>query len=699
MININEVNAILLTKKLSAIVIEKNNSPHLDHLSTIISFNKNIESLGYTMDLKLIEELHYLSRTKLLAFFDHMLETLTEMRGANVKYKPMYCNFPKQLMEMSEVELYVNAIMHYLGDCVGLRILPSYVKEDREEIDPTTYPNLDIIKLSSVDTIIELANNLLTSKASLSETDRDSLKTLFPILTTHVSKPPIVQFKENLIFAIVNCDDFLYKNALTEQLKTATDILRLAVGFSGGDISLTEDTKFKSFTRPIRKLLLNRLEHIENITEDMLRFKEQWKRLGEKLHPGEYTKFVNVNKSFKILRDNLKFTTDGTTIEEGIKSKKGLDKILKVLSRKPGVFARKLDHLIRVYDKDLTLILDEFKTVSLVIPPRVLLQVKAHFRSRGTDWDTRSFMPKGNLSKIQVLENNLIPLKRNVCIAVEAICDEALKEHFGVLEPLGNVYIDPKLNQIMIPMTERSASKQLKTIPRGSVVDMSDSSTNVIRLFCWWKQAGNDRCDIDLSAAGFDSNFRFMGQIAYYDLRGDMGCHSGDITSAPNGASEFIDINIDSAISKGYRYIAMTLNSFTHQAYKDIPECFAGVMYRNKSGLNTGEIYDPRTVAQKFDISADTTMSMPLMFDIQERKMIWMDLSVKSRAMYNNVHSNESSITKIVKSIAECQYRKSTLGDLFKLHAQSRGKIVLNRDEADVVFGMDNSTVNSTLSW
>ena len=41
----------------------------------------------------------------------------------------MYPNFPEQVMELSDAELYLNAIIHYLTDG---KILPSYETEERE---------------------------------------------------------------------------------------------------------------------------------------------------------------------------------------------------------------------------------------------------------------------------------------------------------------------------------------------------------------------------------------------------------------------------------------------------------------------------------------------------------------------------------------------------------------------------------------
>ena len=90
---------------------------------------------------------------------------------------------------------------------------------------------------------------------------------------------------------------------------------------------------------------------------------------------------------------------------------------------------------------------------------------------------------------------------------------------------------------------------------------------NVIRFFLWWKEGKIDgkatgRVDLDLSATIFRSNWKYMNHISYTNLKeAKLGCcHSGDITSAPKGASEFIDIDLEKVRAAGGRYAV----SYTH---------------------------------------------------------------------------------------------------------------------------------------
>ena len=47
------------------------------------------------------------------------------MVGAHIQFAPMYPNFPQQMMDLSDADLYINAIIHY----VTLRLPVSKVEE------------------------------------------------------------------------------------------------------------------------------------------------------------------------------------------------------------------------------------------------------------------------------------------------------------------------------------------------------------------------------------------------------------------------------------------------------------------------------------------------------------------------------------------------------------------------------------------
>ena len=176
----------------------------------------------------------------------------------------------------------------------------------------------------------------------------------------------------------------------------------------------------------------------------------------------------------------------------------------------------------------------------------------------------------------------------------------------------------------------RSASKSLRTVARGSRLDLPEGDT--IRFFLWWKN-GEHRTDIDLSAVLFAGDWTRVGHLAYFNLREPAyGCyHSGDVVDAPEGACEFIDLDVKAMLAGGVRYVAMCLNSFTRQPYCDLPECFAGWMAREKP--QSGEVFEARTVQDKIDLASDTTVSIPVIIDLEERQVVWADVALRSAGL------------------------------------------------------------------
>jgi hypothetical protein len=134
---------------------------------------------------------------------------------------------------------------------------------------------------------------------------------------------------------------------------------------------------------------------------------------------------------------------------------------------------------------------------------------------------------------------------------------------------------------------------------------------------------------------------------------------------------------------QGYRYVIMTVISFSGQPYCELPECFAGWMGRKEP--QSGEIFDARTVQDKIDLAADQRSAIPIIFDLKERKAVWADLSMTS-----DVRSCMNAVNTPVKTMAKAmvELNKPNLFDLFSMHAEARGKIVKKRETAETVFSL-----------
>lgn len=650
-------------------------------LEYLAALQQNIEGLGFMLSPNLAEAMMALPIPRLKPIYQHLIADLKSLVGDKVQFKPMYPNFPEQVKNTPQSELYLNALWHYWGDAIGRRIMPLFEKLVRP---PLTEPvPLKVIDLGTPDDFNQIFTHLAGAKTSLSDTDKADLVWFVKNRGDSIAAllPERIPLRENV--ALLGAGLLRYTGIaepfLAQNVKTATDVLRLAVALSEGDISLAEPCKFISFAKKHRRLMLQLLESIPAPIEDMLRYPERWKRLGERLHPAAYVKrWPATAQAFTIIRNALSFATFASKVECSLKQK-DVVAALTLLQQRPGELARRLDQLLRLSDTPY-MVMQAFSQVAAQVATPLLLQLATHFMTRSQPSPMRVFFPKGNVGKLKAINNNLSALADDVCIQVALICHETLIERFRQLPPLGRVYLEPELNQFIVPFAQRSASKALHTIVRGSRLNLPPGDT--IRFFIWWKD-GHSRTDLDLSALALDENHIYETELAYYNLVDIGGCHSGDITSAPKGASEFIDIHLPSFAQRGIRYVLMTVNSFTTQAFCDLPECFAGFMMRQEP--DSGEIYQPQTVANRFDLTANTTIAIPLIIDVKTRQVLWTDLALKRQpATNNNVINNMSSLTLLSQAMESLH--KPNLYELFALHKAARGSHAAQPTEADTIF-------------
>lgn len=683
-------NTIYLRRKNKIIVKKGKDKLPVPHLATLL---KNLEAHGYTLSKALIHQVNTLSNEAAKQLYQQLVKDIKEVTGARRKFRPMYPNFPKQVMQMSDSELYINAVLHYLTGT-----LPSYETDIRKPLLSNT--QLKVIDLGSEEDFRLMCSQLMGAKSSISATDQEDLDWLVRQYRDQVEQilPGEIPMKENLAYVTGLLLKYTQKSGILLQnyYKTATDVLRLAVSMSAGDVSLAEVTRFRNFKRGERKMLIGLLENAGNITEDMLRYKERWIRLGEKLHPFEYKKrFPKVYKAFDILRNNKSFDTFNSLLEQSLADLE-LFKATDLLKSRPGEFARRLDQLLRMTSasEEWKYITQSFARVAHKVATPVLLQVRTHFKHRNDKAKLRTFFPKGNIAKVQAIKNKLPKVPDGACFDIVEVCETVLFERFRALKPLGKVYIDERLKSYLVPFSQRSASKALRTIVRGSKVAMP-SNGNTIRFFIWWKEGivngqATGTVDLDLSAVMYDKNWQYKEHISYTNLKSSTykAAHSGDITSAPNGACEFIDLDIPSIQKYGGRYVVMSVNSYSSQAFCHLPECYAGWMMRQRP--QSGEIFDARTVQDKVDVTADTRICIPVVLDLQTRKVIWSDLALRSAPRWaNNVENNQKGMVLMGKAMTTLQ--KPNLYDLFTLHALARGEFVgyNDQDKADTVFSVD----------
>lgn len=636
--------------------------------------------LGYVMSDAVVQRLAGWPLPAVTQTGRLLLKALRQMTGAHRPHRPLYPDFPKQVQGLDDATRYLDAVQHY----ITLRRLPGAASE-RPPLLHGRAPR--IIELGDTADCDAIFTQLAGSATSLSEVDRADLAWYVKQYRADIFRliPERIPFKENLAHLAANLVQHVPGAAtdafLQQRLDTATDILRLVVALADGDASLAMPTRFTSMPRARRKQILAWIERHPHAAEDMQRWPERWKRLGEFLHPGEFAeRFPRTAAAFALLRSGKPAPTFNRSIEALLAAGRAED-AARQLENRPGEFARRLDHLLRVA-ADPAAVLAGFARVADQVATPVLLQLTTHAQHRDAPPALRSYYPKGDVAKVFAAEENRAPLPAGAADAMADICRRALLARFAALPPLGDCYVDPALRDHPAPLAQRSASRSLRTLARGSSLPMPDAA--FVRLFLWWKN-GSGRADVDLSAAMFDTSFNFVDALTYYRLQHYGGYHSGDIVDAPQGAAEFIDLDRNRLLERGVRFVVMVLNSYTLQPYCDLPECFAGWMARED--VNSGEPFEPRTVMDRVDLASNTQICLPLALDLQDGRMRWMDVALRAQPRLNNVANNRSGVALMLRALLTRP--QPDLHTLFTLHAQARGRLVDDGSQAETVFAID----------
>ncbi|MFF6783196.1 TerD family protein, partial [Streptomyces sp. NPDC012510] len=199
----------------------------------------------------------------------------------------------------------------------------------------------------------------------------------------------------------------------------------------------------------------------------------------------------------------------------------------------------------------------------------------------------------------------------------------------------------------------------LGVLPRGSV---SEVDGDRLRFFVYWKETEN-RTDYDLSALLLRGDYSTDAWLSYTSLTTVGGRHSGDVTEAPDGASEFIELSLDRVRA---RFIVPQVNIFAGEGFEEVEESFFGFMVRDAE--QKGRPFEPRTVRMKSELRGPGKVALPLAFrrgDDGRWRAKWLHLYLKGISSANRVEENQVSVSKVVRALVERE--QLTVGYLIDL--------------------------------
>ena len=742
----NSIDSIAL-RHLNGIYIAKNTDNNINEtlsMAELATLIKKFEGYGYIFSKELAIAISKEERNTIINKLKAVIEVIENFKS-DKNYTVFYKNFPDEVINMTETELYINQILHY-----WFGYLPSNNENiTKGEVEPSKLVKARELNLVDDEMIEKLFIDLLSSNITLSEQYLDDVC----VLTNNKSIKELEKYMEYIQMkeTLTTVSNYILQKegVLIGDFKTATDILRLIAKISGAELN-NKHIHFAYFSRTVLSQLMNKLENLKNIMPDIKRYSKPWhsffKLYAKKIN---FNKYPKVRNAVDMLFGDISYMTERGKINEQINrlpamSEEELDNFVKEYTVFYGDYIREILSLLnKANENQYEKLLLGLENCVTKVNTRILFQLYdriinlqakdktvPHLENSKRKWKKLKESIKLLYGKTNNLKTNYesIPrlvnskgkwriLKESINLSDELlnrvlqIVEDGIKTQLKEKESLGKVYIDKSYKDIMLTTSEKDSNVSLRPMTRGSRIKFNPNA-EVLRFFVAWKNldektlkelnAYSDRVDVDLSALTFDENLEFNDVVAYYNQKKSYFAFSGDITDAPEGALEYIDVfDLEKLKKKGDRYILIEIRSYNGYTFKEINTVYAGVMeLTSKEAKEKKNMYST-AITEGFQIVSSERTTNTILVDLEKFEYIWLDTNMASYmlgVMYGNALSNEEIpyLNDLLRYFSRKQY--VTMYDLLKLNADVRGLLTKDKKEADVIFEKVDNKNNLALA-
>ena len=665
--------------------------PALGFHAEMIAYTTQAELMqfGVMLDERAFSHLSLMTGEDIIRYHDEVIAYLTYIKGDG-EYRPLYDGFPQQVMEMSESELFFNAICHYWSN--GEWVPNAYTKSKPTVFEHPTYKILSPCSEAKFNRIF---TDILSVNQSITPMDKEVL-TWFranrPAGWVMAYLPKEIPFKENLCF-VLELFDFEVVPF------TYTDILRTAAYMSDGDVSLATNTCFH-LTNKQRARIMQMLEfktrgnHREgqeflDSLEDLKKHRNKWLALFNHIHADSkhFRKpyYANAQRVVELLRfhaDNIH------TWNAKVENLSLLSGRLELLMQRPGEFARRLNSLLSACctpigwsERIVYRILANFRLVSEKISNKVLFELYRYFEDRREDQKQRTVFIKGarkpvKLEPLKALPGSLVTEVQNIILST-------IRCKLQSWPKLGKVIIDEKLKNIPLPTNMRSISETDTPVVRGTRMPINVDYTKTVRFYVHWEDERGTE-DLDLSATllgmgdktliSWNTNYKLVEYYNYGNRLDEefVACHSGDVRHRKGDCAEYIDIDIKAARRRGTRYVIIDVRNFEGRSMKSLNPAF-GYMEREHPEANSTWV--PNTVAASWRLQSEAKACIAVMIDLETMEYIPLDIDSNSIAATGDTESLLTAMWMYMEP------PKLSVHDLVMWHAEARGAEVVEQAE------------------
>ncbi|MCP2204876.1 hypothetical protein LX90_008614 [Lentzea flava] len=633
------------------------------------------------------------------AYTRTIVDAVRGLVGDDVQHNPYFKDFPHGVPDT--VEFWADCLRDALSKNVprdrvlhdgslNLLLLPNYgvrlhtyeeLLAAHDDLIPSIKDRVTVLHLGGTleEEIRRLYLELSASPAPLGEAD---LEILVELAEQTSELPDVIPIRENR--AVINAARLA--RGAEPLVDTVTDVLRLACQASGGDVTLQQSTRFRSFRRPERRVLLAALDHVvaDNPGKlgDVPQRAEAWKRLGERLHPHEFGQWPHAQDVFAVARGEKTARSFAGRVEIALQDN-DVRQAVDLLRQAPGVLLRQVDRLLRHSGNDASYVVEAVREAAPVASGRVLCSLLEHLLNRRNPDAARVFANRGH--RAWITEDARPPLAREVVDALVAVLEDELVRR---LPAVSEVVVDPEVLDVVVPLSGNASEDGFGVLPRGSKLWLEG---DLLRFFTYWRQ-NKHYADHDLSAVLLDPGLVFRGQVSWTNYTEDGAYYSGDLTEAPEGATEFIDVPRHAVTAK---YVVPQVHVYSGEGFNEVAESMFGFMARDLD--QKGKPFEPATVRARCEMRGYGKVALPVIFErVDEGEgwvATWLHLYLRGMNWGNTVHGTRDIARQVVSGVLRRKYftvgrlaeliRRKTTSDGPRLH------IALTRPENGDVATVD----------
>ena len=577
--NFNE----LLFNEMRVIPVNMDKEFNDNSLVRAITDNENLISLGFCLKP---DDIIALAKTDDFSVYETVKNYVEK-----VDAKPMYPDFPTQVMEMDEATFRFHQMVHYFST-YGMRglfgvdvkkgWLPD-VKDTPKDIKQTVILPAKTISLIPNDEVHGFVlRKLLSKRERLTIPEKELLK--YAVRNYDGEEFPKVLFKENLM----DLFHFFFEEKRDDVLRSICqhtgDVLtcirylltrhhyRLSTSERKRCVRLIESYPIGDFRSNL--ILSNKKAQNSFIVLDYLSY-------------NKYSRNPEHRKAVKDFRDG-KLRSWESGMKKLLFDKD--EKVLPYIATRPGLLLRMVAWLLRLGYKEediTTQLVENAKSLSV----QTLVTLLSLFNGRASEDD-----------------------ENRACIR---IFEKTLKARMSYMEtPLKDrkVFVDEGIYDFALSAIETNNKSEEGGYIRSSLTFRIPEAVKRLRFFVYWND--EDCVDVDLHSYARDNNGHDV-HIGWSDAYNSNGMvSSGDITHSD--AAEYIDIDLEkTTVEAVINVIDIYSGAYS---FKDIETCFAGMMAVSEIGQDV-ELYSPANCFFFHNLNGNTDRLDYCVIDVSNRRM------------------------------------------------------------------------------